>query len=132
MGTYIFWYYLRGGFPSLFFSKQQKTTDANRRYETATYNLAGLPVSTTDKKGVITTYTYNGYGSPLTVTTQGIEPIEYTYNVNNILLQAKQGKDITTYEYDGLGRLTKETENGSRRGGGKSLPFFIKQSDPFY
>ena len=93
------------------FGNVTKTIDSYGDYETAEYNLMGLPTVTTDKKGIATRYTYNTYGSPLSVSTEGIPTIEYTYNVNNMPTEVTQEDNVTRYEYDRLGRLTKETEN---------------------
>lgn len=75
-----------------------------------TYNAEGKPVSIS-AGGATTEFKYDGYGNRISIKDPSAGTIVSSYYANGLLKSQTNAKgDRTTFEYDALGRRTKETE----------------------
>lgn len=75
-----------------------------------TYNAEGKPVSIS-AGGATTEFKYDGYGNRVSIKDPSAGTIVSSYYANGLLKSQTNAKgDRTTFEYDALGRQTKETE----------------------
>ena len=75
-----------------------------------TYNAEGKPVSIS-AGGATTEFKYDGYGNRVSIKDPSAGTIVSSYHANGLLKSQTNAKgDRTTFEYDALGRQTKETE----------------------
>jgi RHS repeat-associated protein len=79
-----------------------------------TYNTQHLPLTVTDAAGQTTTNTYNSRGQLLTKTDPLGDMTSYSYDPNGYLLSTtgplQNNTDITSFTYDGFGRLQTTTD----------------------
>jgi RHS repeat-associated protein len=81
--------------------------------ETFGYSAAGL-IAYTNQLGLITRYTYDEAGRKTAETNANQETIRFTYNAASDLLTLTDGKNqVTTWNYDGFGRLTNKLDQSS-------------------
>ena len=92
-----------------------KTTDALGQTQTYAYDLTGNLMTTTDRDGIKTSYTYNAWNEPLSVKAEKggqSQSVSYAYDVMGNRKQMTDSTGVTQYEYDFLGRLTREEKSG--------------------
>jgi len=77
---------------------------------TYTYDTQGNVASITNAAGHVTSITaYNAHGQPLTIIDPNGMTITLGYDARQRLTSRNSGGEITTYDYDGVGQLTKVT-----------------------
>ena len=77
---------------------------------TYTYDAQGNVASITNAAGHVTSITvYNAHGQPLTIIDPNGMTITLGYDARQRLTSRNSGGEITTYDYDGVGQLTKVT-----------------------
>ena len=96
------------------FGHQLTMTDPVGQTESATYDLNGNTLTKTDRNGNVTTNTYDARGrltncAVVTPSGRGNVTNTYTYALNGQKLTESGGGATTTFQYDALGRTTRES-----------------------
>lgn len=96
------------------YGRIESVTDNHGQTTTYTYDNVGNVQTVSYPNGVVTTYGYDSTNliiSIYTVNVDGdvLQDYSYTRDLNGNITEADEGTRTVTYEYDALGRLTKET-----------------------
>ncbi len=99
------------------FNRLTGMTDPMGRKESFTYDLNGNMINESDRNGNIITMTYDGLNrilskSVVTPDRKGDKTYSFTYTLTGNKLSSSGEATNTIYQYDDLGRLIKEKENG--------------------
>jgi RHS repeat-associated protein len=94
-------------------------TDPLSRETSYTYDLDGNLATIADPEGRTTTYGYNNEDERTSIGySDGVTPnVTYAYNSDGLVTSMTDGTGTTTYSYDGLDRLTSETNGDSQEVG---------------
>ncbi|WP_294242138.1 RHS repeat-associated core domain-containing protein [Pseudobutyrivibrio sp.] len=96
------------------YGRMESVTDGEGQVTTYTYDNVGNVQTVSYPNGVVTTYGYDNTNliiSIYTVNAAGdvLQDYSYTRDLNGNITEADEGARTVYYEYDALGRLTKET-----------------------
>jgi RHS repeat-associated protein len=94
-------------------------TDPLSRETSYTYDLDGNVATVTDPDSRTTTYGYNNEDQRTSVSySDGVTPsVSYGYNPDGLVTSMTDGTGTTSYTYDGLDRLTSETNGDTQEVG---------------
>ena len=100
------------------YGRLESVTDSKGQTTTYTYDSVGNILSITYPNGVVTTNRYDSTNlivSIYTINANGdiLQDYSYTRDLNGNIIEADEGTRTVAYEYDALGRLTKETVEDS-------------------
>lgn len=100
------------------YGRIETVTDGEGNVTSYTYDNVGNLETVTYPNGVVTTYGYDSTNliiSIYTVNSDGdvLQDYNYTRDLNGNIVEADEGVRTVYYEYDALGRLTKETVEDS-------------------
>lgn len=84
-----------------------QVTDPEGNATTFTYDVIGRKTSTTNAEGATTVYAYDNLNRIIRVTHPDTTYVEYTYDCCGLSQVRDENGNLTSYEYDSLGRRTK-------------------------